>query len=145
MPVIRKLRKLLRSPAAFFSDAKRNRNTLSSLDPLDRKPAVVAASPTLVVAKPAVQKAQPVKPAASKPAAPTPPISQPSLPPVAPKIMEKKPAAKPPVKKPVGPELNFPRTELAAIRFLVHTGDGVGSEYQFLNWLPDVQIGRAHV
>lgn len=144
MPVIRKLRKLLRSPAAFFSDAKRNRSALSSLDPLDRKSAVVAASPTLVVARPAVQKVQPVKPAASKPTAPTPPISQPTLPPVAPKTMEKKPAAKPPVKKPVGPEMNFPRTELAAIRFLVHAGDGIGSEYQFLNWLPDVQHAYQH-
>lgn len=147
MPVMRKLRKLLRNPGKFFEDATRNRKTSSSLEVATRKlpadggslnlPPSKSPAPKAPAPKPAAPKAVAAKPAISTPVAPKPKAAAPV--PVAPKTMEKKPANQPPAKKPVGPEFNFPRFELSAIRFVVHAGDGIGSEYQFLNWLSDVQ------
>ena len=36
-------------------------------------------------------------------------------------------------------EFNFPRSELACLKFIIHAGDGAGSEFQFLNWLTELQ------
>ncbi|WP_286508165.1 CDP-glycerol glycerophosphotransferase family protein [Variovorax davisae] len=150
MPAMRKLRKLLRSPGKFFEDAARNRKTLANLEPSTRKSLASGEDTNLPALKPAAPKVSPPKSAApkavaSKPTAPKPIVVKPAAPklpvPVseAPKIAQMKPTNKSPAKKPVGPELNFSRFELPDIRFLIHAGDGVGSEFQFLNWLPEAQ------
>lgn len=133
MSVYRKLKKLVRSPGAFFDDAKRNRKSLPPAAPASNKaaakPAAPAPAPKPVASAPAPKPASPPKPPA--PATPPKPPA-PAAPP--------KPAIPP---KPTGFAINFPRSELPAIRFVLHAGDGLGSEYQFLNWLTEVQQAYA--
>ena len=149
MPVMRKLKKLLRSPGKFFEDARRNRKASAGVELPARKISIDGGA-TSGLPKPAAPKVSAPKPPAPKApvpkqAAPKATVAKPAAPkaaapvPVEPKIMETKPASKPAAKKPIGPEMNFSRFELPGIRFIVHAGDGIGSEYQFLNWIPDVQ------
>lgn len=136
MLLYRKFKKLLRNPSLFFEDAKRKKDALNNLSPRQGIVAISKSAPIKPAAKSVSQKPQSSKPAPSKLAtAKTVPSKS-----ADPKTMKTSAASKSlPAKKPVGPEINFPRSELSAIQFIVHAGDGAGSEYQFLNWLADIR------
>jgi len=113
--VARKFNKLIRSPGLFFRDASRNRQILA--------PPAPPVSTTL-----ASQSGADPGPKTPTRASKPPPAKNSAI------------APNPPVKKPVGPEINFPKSELNTIRVLIHAGDGINSEYQFINWLQEVQF-----